>query len=168
MRTIDLSPLYRSVVGFDRLAALMEAASKAETSSGYPPYNIESTGEDTYRIEIAVAGFRPDELNVDVKEGVLNVTGRKTANAEDGRRYLHRGLAERSFERRFQLADHVVVLGADLADGLLSVTLKRELPESMKPRRIEIGTARAAAVQPRVATGTDTDGGLIEDRAQAA
>ena len=162
MRTIDLSPLYRSVVGFDRLAALMEAASKAEASTGYPPYNIEATGDDTYRIEVAVAGFRPDELSVDVKEGVLAVTGRKTANTDDSKRYLHRGLAERSFERRFQLADHVVVLDADLADGLLSVTLKRELPESMKPRRIEIGQGKAAA---SVGQG---DASLIEGQAQAA
>ena len=93
MRTVDLSPLYRSVVGFDRLAALMEAASKADAPSGYPPYNIESTGDDAYRIEIAVAGFRPDELSVDVREGVLSVAGRKAANIDDGKRYLHRGLA---------------------------------------------------------------------------
>ena len=163
MRTIDLSPLYRSVVGFDRLAALMEAASKAETSSGYPPYNIETTGEDTYRIEVAVAGFRPDELSVDVKEGVLSVAGRKAANTDDGRRYLHRGLAERNFERRFQLADHVVVLDAGLADGLLSVTLKRELPESMKPRRIEIATGARGD-----ATAATADANLIEGQAQAA
>ena len=162
MRTIDLSPLYRSVVGFDRLAALMEAASKAEASTGYPPYNIEATGDDTYRIEVAVAGFRPDELSVDVKESVLTVTGRKAANTDDAKRYLHRGLAERSFERRFQLADHVVVLDADLADGLLSVTLKRELPESMKPRRIEIGQRLATA------TVAKDDAGRIEGQAQAA
>jgi molecular chaperone IbpA len=162
MRTIDLSPLYRSVVGFDRLAALMEAASKAEASSGYPPYNIETTGDDAYRIEVAVAGFRPDELSVDVKENVLTVAGRKAANTEDGRRYLHRGLAERNFERRFQLADYVVVTDADLADGLLSISLKRELPESMKPRRIEIGTGRAPASAPQA------DAGLIEGHAQAA
>ena len=147
MRTIDLSPLYRSVVGFDRLAALMEAASKAETSSGYPPYNIETTGEDSYRIEIAVAGFHPDELSVDVKEGVLTVVGRKAANAGDGRRYLHRGLAERNFERRFQLADHVQVTGAALEHGLLHVDLVREIPEAQKPRQIPIGTnARAPKV----------------------
>ena len=162
MRTIDLSPLYRSVVGFDRLAALMEAATKAEASSGYPPYNIETTGDDTYRIEVAVAGFRPDELSVDVKENVLTVAGRKAANSDDNRHYLYRGLAERNFERRFQLADHVVVTDADLADGLLSVSLKRELPESMKPRRIEIGQ--------RVATAPvgQADAGLIEGQAQAA
>ena len=166
MRTIDLSPLYRSVVGFDRLAALMEAASKAETSSGYPPYNIETIGDDTYRIELAVAGFRPDELSIDVKENVLTVCGRKAANVDDGKRYLHRGLAERNFERRFQLADHVVVTGADLADGLLSISLKRELPESMKPRRIEIGQRDASTGAP--ASVSRNDAGLIEGQAQAA
>ena len=166
MRTIDLSPLYRSVVGFDRLAALMEAATKAETASGYPPYNIETTGEDTYRIEVAVAGFRPDELNVDVKENVLTVVGRKAANGEESRHYLHRGLAERNFERRFQLADYVVVTDADLADGLLAISLKRELPESMKPRRIEIGTAPRREAAP--ASAPQVDAGLIERRANAA
>jgi molecular chaperone IbpA len=139
MRTVDFSPLYRSAVGFDRLAALLEAATKAEAASGYPPYNIETVGEDAYRIEIAVAGFRPEELSVDVKENVLTVTGRKTAN-DEGRNYLHRGLAERNFERRFQLADYVVVTDGRLSDGLLAISLKRELPESMKPRRIEIST----------------------------
>ena len=137
MRTIDFSPLYRSVVGFDRLADLLDAAS-AEAGQGYPPYNIERTGENDYRIEIAVAGFKPEELNIEVKEAVLTVQGRKAANDEP-RRYLHRGLAERNFERRFQLAEYVVVTEANLADGLLSVSLKRELPEALKPRRIEIG-----------------------------
>jgi molecular chaperone IbpA len=162
MRTIDLSPLYRSVVGFDRLAALMEAASKAESASGYPPYNIETTGDDAYRIEVAVAGFRPDELSVDVKENVLTVAGRKAANTDDAKRYLHRGLAERNFERRFQLADYVVVTDASLADGLLSISLRRELPESMKPRRIEI----ASGVRP--AASTQEQPTLIEGQAQAA
>jgi molecular chaperone IbpA len=137
MRTIDFSPLYRSVVGFDRLADLLDQAN-TETATGYPPYNIERTDENAYRIEIAVAGFRPEELNVEVKENLLTVQGRKAAN-EDSRRYLHRGLAERNFERRFQLADYVVVTDANLADGLLSISLKRELPEALKPRRIEIG-----------------------------
>src|SRR5579875_339308 len=103
MRTIDFSPLYRSVVGFDRLAALLDAAASASDSSGYPPYNIETVGENAYRIEIAVAGFKPDELNLEVKENVLTVQGKKAAN-DDSRRFLHRGLAERNFERRFQLA----------------------------------------------------------------
>jgi molecular chaperone IbpA len=147
MRNADFAPLYRSVVGFDRLATLLEAAAKAETTSGYPPYNIETVGENAYRIEIAVAGFRPDELTVDVKENVLSVAGRKASN-DEGRRYLHRGLAERNFERRFQLADYVIVTDAQLNDGLLSISLKRELPESMKPRRIEIGsTPRTASIE---------------------
>ena len=135
MRTIDFSPLYRSVVGFDRLAALLDAAS-ADSASGYPPYNIERTDENLYRIEIAVAGFKPEDLNIEVKENLLTVQGRKVANDEDqGRRYLHRGLAERNFERRFSLAD-----------GLLTVSLKRELPEQLKPRRIEISTAPSASL----------------------
>ncbi|MEI9965101.1 MAG: Hsp20 family protein [Caulobacteraceae bacterium] len=142
MRTVDFSPLYRSVVGFDRLAALLDAAAAGETS-GYPPYNIETIGDQAYRIEMAVAGFKPEELNIEVKENVLTVQGRKTAN-DEARRYLHRGLAERNFERRFQLADYVVVTDANLADGLLSISLKRELPESMKPRRIEIAAAPSA------------------------
>jgi molecular chaperone IbpA len=144
MRTIDFAPLYRSVVGFDRLASLLDAAS-AEAASGYPPYNIERTDENAYRIEMAVAGFRPEELNIEVKENLLTVQGRKAANDET-RRYLHRGLAERNFERRFQLADYVVVTEAKLADGLLSVSLKRDLPEALKPRRIEI-TAGAPEAQ---------------------
>lgn len=144
MRSIDFSPLYRSVVGFDRLAALLDAAAAAPEANGYPPYNIETVGDDAYRIEIAVAGFRPEELNLEVKENVLTVQGRKTANDDAARRYLHRGLAERNFERRFQLADYVVVTDADLSDGLLRIALKRELPEAMKPRRIEIKAAPSA------------------------
>ncbi|HEY5072585.1 MAG TPA: Hsp20 family protein [Caulobacteraceae bacterium] len=138
MRTIDFSPLYRSVVGFDRLADLLDAAS-TETATGYPPYNIERTGENSYRIEIAVAGFKPKDLNIEIKENLLTVQGRKS-DTDETRRYLHRGLAERNFERRFQLADYVVVSEAQLADGLLSLSLERELPEALKPRRIEIST----------------------------
>jgi len=141
MRTIDFSPLYRSAVGFDRLAALLDAASRAEAPPGYPPYNIETVGENAYRIEIAVAGFKPEELNIEAKENTLTVQGRKTAN-DDARHFLHRGLAERNFERRFQLADYVVVTGADLADGLLSISLERQLPEALKARRIEIATGK--------------------------
>ncbi|MDO9433311.1 MAG: Hsp20 family protein [Pseudomonadota bacterium] len=147
MRTIDFSPLYRSVVGFDRLASLLETAS-ADAAAGYPPYNIERTDENAYRVEIAVAGFRPEELNIEVKENLLTVQGRKAAN-DDQRRFLHRGLAERNFERRFQLADYVVVTEAKLADGLLSISLKRELPEALKPRQIEITTS----VQPDLIEG---------------
>lgn len=144
MRTLDYSPLYRSVVGFDRLAALLDAAAKGGDAAGYPPYNIESVGEDAYRIELAVAGFSPEELSIEARENVLTVSGRKAAN-DDAKRFLHRGLAARSFERRFQLADYVVVTSAALANGLLSVELKRELPESLKPRRIEIATAASQA-----------------------
>jgi len=146
MRTIDLSPLYRSLVGFDRLAAQLDAAASNETASGYPPYNIERTDENSYRIEIAVAGFKSDELSIEVKENLLTVTGRKTAN-DDVKRYLHRGLAERNFERRFQLADYVIVTDAALADGLLSISLKRELPEALKPRTIEIKSDAAPLIE---------------------
>ena len=139
MRTLDFSPLYRSVVGFDRLADLLDSAA-AETATGYPPYNIERTGDNAYRIEIAVAGFKPDELAIEVKEAVLTVQGRKAANDAE-RRFVHRGLAERNFERRFQLAEYVAVTDATLADGLLSISLKRELPEALKPRKIAIGGA---------------------------
>ena len=140
MRTVDFSPLYRSVVGFDRLADLLDSAASTESASGYPPYNIERTGENAYRVEIAVAGFRPEELSIEVKENLLTVQGRKTANDEP-RKFLHRGLAERNFERRFQMADYVVVTEADLADGLLSIALHRELPEQLKPRQIAIKSA---------------------------
>ena len=144
MRTYDFTPLYRSAVGFDRLAGLLESAARTSQENGWPPYNIETTGENAYRIEIAVAGFKPEELNLEVKENLLTVTGRKTANddAGTGRTYLHRGLAERDFERRFQLADYVVVKGADLTNGLLSIELARELPEALKPRQIEINTGQ--------------------------
>jgi molecular chaperone IbpA len=145
MRTIDFSPLYRSVVGFDRLADLLDTAA-ADSAAGYPPYNIERTDENAYRVEIAVAGFRPDELDIQVKENLLTVTGRKAANDEP-RTFLHRGLAERNFERRFQLADYVVVTEAALADGLLAISLKRELPEALKPRRIEIGVAQPGLIE---------------------
>lgn len=138
MRTIDLSPLYRSIVGIDRLADLIDAASRTDSGgSGYPPFNVEDTGEDTYRIEVAVAGFSNDDLIVEVREDTLFLSGSR--RQEDGeRRFLHRGIAERGFERRFKLADHVVVKGARLENGLLTIDLARELPEAKKPRRIEI------------------------------
>jgi molecular chaperone IbpA len=145
MRTIDFSPLYRSVVGFDRLADLLDNAA-ADGAAGYPPYNIERTDENAYRVEIAVAGFRPDELSIEVKENLLTVTGRKAANDEP-RRFLHRGLAERNFDRRFQLADYVVVTDASLADGLLAISLKRELPEALKPRRVEINLGQPGLIE---------------------
>lgn len=138
---VDYSPLYRTAVGFDRLFALLDSAGSQEAAGGYPPYNIERLDENAYRIELAVAGFRTEDLNIEVKENVLTVQGRKAANEGEQRRFLHRGLAERSFERRFQLADHVIVDSANLADGLLSISLRRELPEQLKPRTIAIGTA---------------------------
>jgi molecular chaperone IbpA len=145
MRTIDLSPLYRSLVGFDRLADQLDAAARNEAASGYPPYNIERIGENDYRIEIAVAGFKPEELNVEVKENLLTVTGRKAAN-DEAKQYLHRGLAERNFERKFQLTDYLVVVDADLSNGLLSITLKRELPEALKPRTVEIKSSASSTL----------------------
>lgn len=147
MRSYDFAPLTRSAVGFDRLVSMLEAASKTEGQGGYPPYNIESLADNHYRIELAVAGFRPEELNLEAKENVLIVTGRKAANdGGDDRRFLHRGLAERDFERRFQLADYVVVTEARLENGLLQIGLERQLPEALKPRTIPIAGGADAVI----------------------
>ncbi len=136
----DFAPLYRSTVGFDRLANLLDQAAGVEANTGYPPYNIERTSDDEYRITMAVAGFGEGDLNIEIKENTLTVSGKKSDDVkEDGIQVLHRGIATRSFERRFQVADHVEVTGAGLVNGLLHVSLKRELPEAMKPRTIEIG-----------------------------
>jgi len=137
MRHYDFSPLYRSTVGFDRLFSMLDSAT-SDTPS-YPPYNIERTGENAYRITMAVAGFSDSELNVEAKEHVLTITGEKPENDAD-REVLYRGIASRAFERRFQLAEFVRVDGAHLENGLLHIDLIRELPETMKPRKIEIGT----------------------------
>lgn len=151
MRSYDFAPLTRSAVGFDRLFQALETAAKTE-GQGYPPYNIESLAENQYRIELAVAGFRPEELNIEAKENVLIVTGRKAANdGGDERRFLHRGLAERDFERRFQLADYVVVTEADLSNGLLSIGLERQLPEALKPRTIPIASSRDVLIEAKPA-----------------
>ena len=140
MRHFDFSPLYRSTVGFDRLANILDQAMTAEPSQNtYPPYNIEKTGEDAYRITVAVAGFADDELTIEAREGVLIVSGRKVEQQDESRAFLHRGIATRAFERRFQLADHVRATGAATENGLLHVDLVREVPEALKPRRIEIG-----------------------------
>lgn len=148
MRSFDLTPLYRATVGFDRIADLMDRALSADVAQPtYPPYNIEKTDEDAYRISVAVAGFTPDELSVEVKDGALHVTARKAPEAE-GKTYLHRGIATRAFERRFALADHVRVTGAAHEHGMLHIDLIRETPEALKPRRIEIG--RASDVQGKV------------------
>lgn len=145
MRHFDLSPLYRSTVGYDRLGSLIDAALSAEPSApSYPPYNIEKTGEDAYRISVAVAGFSEDELNIEAKEGQLVISGAKKDVEEDSdRSYLYRGIAARAFERRFQLADHVRAKGAALENGLLHVHLVREVPEALKPRKIEIASGVA-------------------------
>lgn len=141
MRSYDFAPLYRSTVGFDRIASLMDRVLSADVAQPtYPPYNIEKTAEDAYRISIAVAGFTPDELTVEVRDGNLFVAARK-AGDETERSYLHRGIATRAFERRFALADHVRVAGATHEHGMLHVDLVRETPEALKPRRIEIARA---------------------------
>jgi molecular chaperone IbpA len=140
MRSFDFSPLYRSAVGFDRMMSMLDAAQQNASADSYPPYNIEKTGEDAYQISIAVAGFTTEDLNVEVRDGQLVVVG-KGAVDNDNADYLHRGIARRAFERRFQLADHVEVKSADLRDGLLVVDMVREIPEAMKPRKIEIQPA---------------------------
>jgi molecular chaperone IbpA len=143
MRPIDLSPLYRSTVGFDRLFDLIDQVTGVDqAAAGYPPYNIERLGESQYQITMAVAGFGQDEIRVDVKEQTLTVAGEKKPEAKE-REFLHRGIAARTFERRFQLADHVEVKGADLKDGLLHVDLVRNVPERLKPRTIAIGNGNA-------------------------
>lgn len=151
MNAFDFTPLFRTAIGFDRLARALEAANRAD-AGGYPPYNIELTGEDQYRISLAVAGFAADEIDIEVKENLLTVSGRKGGEVAD-RKYLHRGIATRNFERSYQLADYVRVDGAELKDGLLHIDLVREVPDSMKPRRIEIRGG---------------DERLIEDRSEAA
>ena len=151
MRNLDFTPLYRATVGYDRIADLMDRALTADVAQPtYPPYNIEKTAENAYRILIAVAGFSPEELSVEVKEATLFVTAKKAD--EDTRAYLHRGIATRAFERRFALADHVRVTGAAHDLGMLHIDLTREVPETLKPRRIEIGRAsdlQAKAVEAR-------------------
>ncbi|RMH43289.1 MAG: heat-shock protein [Alphaproteobacteria bacterium] len=150
MRSLDLSPLFRATIGFDQLADMFDRIMATDVGqSGYPPYNIEKTAEDAYRISVAVAGFSEDELNVEVKDNELVISGRKKEDDEK-RTYLHRGIATRAFEKHFQLADHVHVTGATLRDGMLHVDLIREVPEALKPRRIEINS------------GTSIEGTIID------
>lgn len=137
---IDFSPLFRTAIGFDRLANTLEHAHRTD-AGGYPPYNIELAAEDQYRITMAVAGFSEDELDLEVHQNILKVSGVRKQE-QDERKYLHRGIANRSFERSFQLADHVKVTGAELKNGLLNIELKREVPEAMKPRRIPINEGK--------------------------
>jgi molecular chaperone IbpA len=144
MRNLDFAPLYRATVGFDRIADLMDRALSADVQPTYPPYNIEKTAEDAYRISIAVAGFTPDDLSVEVKDGTLHVAAKKAEIEE--KTFLHRGIATRAFERRFALADHVRVTGASHEHGMLHIDLQRETPEALKPRRIEIARTTPTAV----------------------
>ena len=147
MSTLDFSPLFRTMIGFDRLARSLETAYRTEPA-GYPPYNVELQDENRYRITLAVAGFTESELELEVRDNFLTVTGqRKTANEAEGN-FLYRGIANRAFERKFQLADYVQVVEARLENGLLHIDLVREVPEAMKPRRIEV---RAGADQPAIA-----------------
>jgi len=136
----DFSPLYRSMIGVDRMADLIESASRADVDRSYPPYDIEKTADDAYRITLATAGFAEADLEVTAQPNLLVIAGQK-GEAEDERAYLHHGLAHRSFVRRFELADYVVVRGARYADGLLTIDLAREIPEALRPRRIQIGAA---------------------------
>lgn len=160
--TFDFTPLYRSMIGVDRMAALIETAMRSNGDAAYPPYDIEKTGEDAYRITLAAAGFAADELEVTAQPNLLIVAGRKPAG-EDDRTFLHRGIAGRAFERRFELADYVVVKAAAYADGVLSIDLLREVPEALRPRRIEIS---GHGVAPRVAQIQDRQAqdGQIQDR----
>ena len=143
MRHVDFAPLYRSTVGFDRLVNLLDGFATADTTQSYPPYNIERTGENAYAITMAVAGFGEVDLEIEAKENTLTVTGDKKADDADVE-FLHRGIATRAFERRFQLADYVEVKSADLKNGLLRIELERELPEAMRPRKIDITGTKAA------------------------
>ena len=152
MRTFDLSPLFRSTVGFDRLADMLDSVAQYDSGVSYPPYNIERTDENHYRITLAVAGFAEKDMTVEVKEGVLSVQGKRDGEKADvsPKHYLHQGIAGRSFERRFQLAENVEVKGAQLENGLLHVDLERIVPEEKKPRRIVIGKPEAKVIEAKV------------------
>ena len=155
MRTVDFTPVFRSTVGFDRMARLLDHAMRATDAANvptFPPYNIEKLGEDEYRITMAVAGFGEGDLDITVENGQLVISGRIEKSEDEGRGYLHRGIATRNFERRFDLADHIRVKDAALENGLLHVSLVREVPEAMKPRKIEIaGTSGAKAIEDKKA-----------------
>jgi len=146
MTNVDFSPFYRSFIGFDHLATLMDAAARNEKQPAYPPYNIEVTGEDQYCITMAVAGFTEQELSIETEHSTLLVKGQKQSK-DEGRRFVHQGIAERNFERKFQLSDYIKVTGAQLENGLLHILLVREVPEALKPRKIEIGSNTAGKLQ---------------------
>jgi molecular chaperone IbpA len=145
MRTYDFSPLYRSTVGFDRLFDLLDQTARGDAAANWPPYNIERTGDDDYRITMALAGFSPDEIELVQKENTLFVAGHKNVDGQQGAEMLHRGIATRPFRQTFNLAEHVKVTDAKFEHGLLRVELKREVPEALKPRRIEIGIGSGAS-----------------------
>ena len=152
MVNFDFSPLYRSSVGFDHLFSLLDSARRLDQgNNSYPPYNIESTGEDSYRISMAVAGFKQSELNIELKENALTVTG--VNDREESKKFLYQGIAARNFERRFQLADYVKVVNAKLENGLLHIDLKREIPEAKKPRTIEIQSDSGRYIEADKAAG---------------
>src|SRR5271166_4631071 len=159
MTELDFAPLFRTAIGFDRVARLMDAAAAATETPSYPPYNIERTGEDSYRLVVAVAGFRPEDLELVAKDNTLVVSGRVQSDTPQTE-LLYRGIAGRAFERRFVLADHIVVEGADLQNGLLLVGLRRVVPEALKPRRIAIGQGSGAAAQPQIAN--DATGAAVQ------
>jgi molecular chaperone IbpA len=146
MTRFDFTPYRRNTVGFDRLFELLENNTRTTQNENYPPFNIERTGENDYHVTIAVAGFKPDEIEITAQQNSLIVAGKKEAESNDNRDFLHMGIASRNFERKFQLADHIHVTNADLADGLLTITLVREVPEALKPRRIAIGGQTAPQV----------------------
>jgi molecular chaperone IbpA len=157
MRHVDFSPLYRSTVGFDRLFTMLDSLAQPDNGQTYPPYNIERTGEDAYRVSMAVAGFSEDELAIEAHRNVLSIKGeRKDESNGDGSEVLYRGIAARSFERRFQLADHVEVTGAKLKNGLLHIDLKRTIPEELKPRKIAIAAAADKAAR-QIEAKADTE-----------
>jgi molecular chaperone IbpA len=146
MNRFDFTPYRRNTVGFDRLFELLENNGRVAQNENYPPFNIERTGENDYKVTIAVAGFKSDEIEITAQQNMLIVSGQKDADSNDNRDFLHMGIASRNFERKFQLADHIHVTDADLADGLLTITLVREVPEALKPRKIAIGGQTAATV----------------------
>lgn len=163
MQTYDFAPLYRSSVGFDRLARLMDANTRsgAAAGNGFPPYNIATVGDDHYRISMAVAGFAESELDIEVHDQALTISGKKS-DSDEGVQYLHRGIAERDFTRKFQLADYVEVAEAHLENGMLTIDLKRVIPEAMKPRSIEIARGAPTSLAPRT---KEVPGRKSEDKA---
>jgi len=170
MRTeFDFSPLFRSTVGFDRMFDLLQHSLRGTADENYPPYDIERCGEDSYRVTLAVAGFKPEDLTVTAQQNLLIVSGERRNRGDGGdrqqRQVLYRGIAGRAFERRFELADHVKVVNAELSDGLLTIELRRELPEAMRPRRIEIGTAGGDG---NVVQGPQPQRQVIDQRGMAA